>query len=214
MSRKRGLTPEDKALWNHVARSVAPLHPLRKDPKPEPTAKVEPKPIVPRAPSLPSAAPALPSSLRIGGFSLSGRSAGQGRVTHDLAPGPAERLAEAPVRMDHKTHRQMTRGKLRPEARIDLHGMTLAIAQPSLTNFILGAHGRGCRLVLVITGKGKAGGPDAPLPVRPGALRHNVPHWLHMAPLASVVLQVTPAHRSHGGEGAYYVYLRKTFSIS
>ena len=71
------------------------------------------------------------------------------------------------------------------------------------------AHERGLRHVLVITGKGRAGGPDAPLPVRPGALRHAVPHWLHMPPLSAAVLQVTPAHRRHGGDGAYYVYLRR-----
>ena len=87
--------------------------------------------------------------------------------------------------------------------------MTLNVAQPALTRFILNARTSGLRLVLVITGKGRQGGPDAPLPVRPGALRHNVPHWLHMPPLDQLVLQVKPAHRRHGGEGAYYVYLRR-----
>ncbi len=207
MSRKRGLTAEDKALWSRVAATIQPMQPLRRDPKPDPAP---PKAVVPKV-ILPPQPTALPPAFRIGGFSLSSssQSQGSGRTSRDLAGTPGERLAELPLRMDAKAHRQMTRGKLRPEARIDLHGMTLAIAQPALISFVLGAHGRGCRLVLVITGKGKAGGPDAPLPVRPGALRHNVPHWLHMAPLSALVLQVTPAHRSHGGEGAYYVYLRK-----
>lgn len=128
----------------------------------------------------------------------------------DPAPTPAENLAAQPLRMGHKTHRQMTQGKLRPEARIDLHGMTLATAHPALIGFLLTSHTRGFRLVLVITGKGRTGSQDAPLPIRPGALRHNVPHWLRMMPLASVVLQATPAHRRHGGEGAYYIYLRKS----
>jgi len=36
------------------------------------------------------------------------------------------------------------------------------------------------------------------------------PHkWLSSPPLAQAVLQVAPAHVSHGGEGAYYVYLRR-----
>ncbi|MCZ4263335.1 Smr/MutS family protein, partial [Limimaricola sp. G21655-S1] len=39
--------------------------------------------------------------------------------------------------------------------------------------------------------------------------RHQVPQWLALQPLAQAVLQVTPAHISHGGEGAYYVYLRR-----
>ena len=111
--------------------------------------------------------------------------------------------------MDHKTHKQMTRGKLRPEARLDLHGMTLAAAKAELTGFVLAAQAQGRRLVLVITGKGKGKGDHGPLPTRSGALRHEVPHWLHMAPVAQAVLQVVPAHVRHGGGGAYYVYLRR-----
>ena len=95
----------------------------------------------------------------------------------------------------------------RDEARLDLHGMTLAAAHPQLIGFILSSHAQGRRLVLVITGKGR--GDHGPLPTRPGALRHQVPHWLHMQPLAPVVQQVTAAHYRHGGEGAYYVYLRR-----
>lgn len=138
-----------------------------------------------------------------------GAKSGGLRVRLDLNAPLREALAEAPLRMDHKKHRQMTRGKLSPEARLDLHGMTLNAAQPALIRFLLEAHSNGARLALVITGKGRAGGPDAPLPVRPGALRYNVPHWLHMPPLSAIVLQVTAAHQRHGGDGAYYVYLRR-----
>ena len=101
----------------------------------------------------------------------------------------------------------MSRGKLAPEARIDLHGMTLAVAKAELTGFILRAQAAGHRLVLVITGKGK--GDHGPLPTRSGALRHEVPHWLGMAPMAGAVMQVVPAHDRHGGGGAYYVWLRR-----
>ena len=48
-----------------------------------------------------------------------------------------------------------------------------------------------------------------PIPVRHGVLRHQVPQWLSMPPLSSAVLQVSQAHISHGGGGAYYVYLRR-----
>ena len=85
---------------------------------------------------------------------------------------------------------------------------TLAAAQPELIRFILSCHASGRRLVLVITGKGSRG-DVGPLPTRPGALRHQVPYWLHAMPLSSVVQQVTAAHYRHGGEGAYYVYLRR-----
>ena len=106
-------------------------------------------------------------------------------------------------------HQQMTRGKLVPESRIDLHGMTLGEAHPELVRFVLSAHGAGKRLVLVITGKGKERDDEGPIPRRVGVLRHQLPHWLSQAPLRGIVLQVTPAHYRHGGGGAFYVYLRR-----
>ena len=127
----------------------------------------------------------------------------------DLAPGPSEVLGTAPLQMDAKTHGKMTRGKLQPEARIDLHGMTLAEAHPELIRFILNAQAQGLRLVLVITGKGKRRDDGGPIPQRVGALRHQVPAWLRLPPLGPAVLQVTEAHQRHGGSGAYYVYLRR-----
>ena len=200
MARKRGLSTEDKALWSRVAATAVPMHPDRKQPAP----RVDPgAPPLPRAPE----PPAL-NNVDFGDLRIGGRAGGNSTLI-DLSPHPREAVQNQPLRMDHKTHRQMTRGKVAPEGRIDLHGMTLAVAQPVLIRFILQAQAAGKRLVLIITGKGRDGGPDAPLPVRPGALRHNVPHWLHMPPLNGVVLQVRPAHRRHGGDGAYYVYLRK-----
>ena len=198
MARRRGLSAEDKALWSRVAATAVPMHPARK--KSAPVADMA-------KPSL-TAKPAARDPLPLAGLSLGGKLSG-GSTRIDLSPPPREALHNQPLRMDHKTHRQMIRGKVAPEARIDLHGMTLAVAQPVLIRFVLQAQAAGKRLVLVITGKGREGGPDAPLPVRPGALRHNVPHWLHMPPLNAIVLQVRPAHRRHGGEGAYYVYLRR-----
>jgi DNA-nicking Smr family endonuclease len=111
--------------------------------------------------------------------------------------------------MDARKHAKMTRGKLDPEARIDLHGMTLAEAHPELIRFILNAQTAGLRLVLVITGKGKPGPDHGPIPQRTGVLRHQVPLWLRMAPMGPAVLQINEAHLKHGGGGAYYVYLRR-----
>lgn len=203
MARRRGLTAEDNALWSLVARTAVPLHPAR-PPRPEPPEPPhKPKPLRPHSPE---PAPLPLTDFRIGSRTLTTSRSGT-RI--DLAPHPGQKLHDQPLRMDHGTHRKMSQGKLPPEARIDLHGLTLNMAQPRLIRFILNAHAQRQRLVLVITGKGRDTGPDAPLPVRPGALRHNVPLWLAMAPLDQLVLQVRPAHRRHGGDGAYYVYLRR-----
>jgi DNA-nicking Smr family endonuclease len=189
----RKLSPEDRALWDKVAESATPLHPPKRR-RQEEAPTVSPTPKSPARP--------LPE------FRL-GQSAEPAPISHDIAPDLAERLAHAPVRMDRKSFGRMTRGKLKPEARIDLHGMTLAQAHPALTGFILRAHAEGKRLVLVITGKGKRAADEGPIPVRPGVLKHQVPQWLTMPPLGGIVLQVTQAHLKHGGAGAYYVYLRR-----
>ena len=190
MTRRR-LRPEEIELWREVTRTAERLHPER--PETSPLSKPSPqnKKKAPIAPFLP-------------GEKAHGRS-----VAHDVLPGLPERLTRAPLKMDRKAFGKLKRGKLAPEARIDLHGMTLAQAQPALTAFILRSQAESKRLVLVITGKGKARDDDGPIPERPGILRHNVPHWLSSPPLAQAVLQVAQAHLKHGGGGAYYVYLRR-----
>ncbi len=194
MPRRRHLSPEEEDLWRAVSRSARPLRsfpprPPEADPTPEPPALAHTKPRL-----------ALP-------FVLGEKVRGPER--RDLAPTLPELLGQAPLRMDAKTHGKMTRGKLAPETRIDLHGMSIAEAHPELIRFILNAQTQGLRLVLVITGKGKRRDDTGPIPQRMGALRHQVPQWLRLPPLGPAVLQVTEAHLKHGGSGAYYVYLRK-----
>lgn len=190
----RRLSPEDRELWDRVKGSATPLHPAQPIPAP-----------VPRPPqSLP--APAKPAPAPLAPFRLV--QAADRRRSDDLLPGLAENLARLPLRMDAGAFGRLRRGKLRPEARIDLHGMTLAEAHPALVSFVLNARAAGKRLVLVITGKGCLSDDLAPMPARAGRLRHDVPRWLMLPPLAGAVLQVAPAHRRHGGEGALYVYLR------
>lgn len=194
MTRKRHLRPEEAALWQEVARRTVPLSPQRK-----PALSVPKKPAKPT--TLPVNEPL--SSFRIGQHSSS---AAPG---HDVLPGVADRIASAPLAMDRKAFQRLKRGKLEPEARLDLHGMTLDQAHGALSGFILRSHAAGRRLVLVVTGKGKDRDTDGPIPVRRGVLRHNVPQWLRMAPLAPLVLQIAEAHLKHGGGGAYYVYLKR-----
>lgn len=198
MSRRkgpRGLRPEEAALWDVIAARTQPMHPKRK-----PVVAEGAKPM----PKLPTPAPKPP----IAPFVV-GEKAGTPPRPHDLALPMSAALSRAPVAMDQKAHRKLVRGKLHPESRIDLHGMTLADAHPALMRFIADAHARGLRLVLVITGKGKLREEYAPMPSRVGALRHEVPHWLTSGALRPLVLQVTEAHRTHGGSGAFYVYLRR-----
>ena len=193
MSRRR-VKPDELDLWNQVASTTERLAPLRRSlivdaPLQEAPKKREAKPIAPFSLG------ALPTSTR---------------EMRDVLPALTERLRSAPVKMDAKSYKTMQRGKLKPEGRIDLHGMTVAQAHPALISFIMTAQANGKRLVLVITGKGgKREELGAIAPQRMGALKRQVPIWLTMAPVSSAVLQVTESHIKHGGAGAYYVYLRR-----
>jgi DNA-nicking Smr family endonuclease len=188
MARRRSLRPEELDLWQAVARTARPLH-----------GSVLPHPVViDQAPQVvvePKKRGAIPR-FRVG------EKVAQFRADDSL-PAPA-------VQMDAKAFARMSKGKLAPEARLDLHGMTVSEAHPELIRFILNASSEGLRLVLVITGKGKPGLDYGPIPQRYGILKHQVPNWLRMQPLGAVILQVSEAHLKHGGAGALYVYLRRT----
>jgi len=193
MKRPRHLSSEEQALWDLVAKRAEPLD--------KPRAKsVRLTPKIPKIDA--EIAPKGLPSFKVG------ERANQ-VVTHDFMPSLGQQLRAAPVKMDQKAYGRLRRGKLKPEARIDLHGMTLAQAHPALTGFIMRSASMGHRLVLVITGKGKNRDDGGPIPTKFGVLRHQVPQWLAMAPLGGLVLQVTEAHIRHGGGGAYYVYLRR-----
>ena len=121
MSRRR-VKPDELDLWNQVARTTERLSPPKRAPALEvPTQKKvkrkpTPKPIEP--------------------FTL-GAVPTQTREVHDVLPALSERLRKAPVKMDAKSYKGMQRGKLKPEGRNDLHGMTVAQAHTALISFIL-----------------------------------------------------------------------------
>ncbi|MHA6346062.1 Smr/MutS family protein [Roseivivax sp. CAU 1761] len=194
--------PEELELWSEVARSTRRLG--RRERRRDPAPAAAPPSQEAGAASWPPAPPADPGGETLRPFRL-GEAARSGRSSTAM---PAAPPAPAP-KMDARAHARLKRGKLRPEARIDLHGMTLDEAHPALIGFILTARSRGLRLVLVITGKGALHAPHDPAPQRRGVLRAQVPHWLRLPPLGPVVLDVVPAHLRHGGSGALYVYLRR-----
>jgi DNA-nicking Smr family endonuclease len=116
-------------------------------------------------------------------------------ATAGAAPG-----AVAPG-LDRRSAERLKRGQLRPEARLDLHGMTQEEAHRALEGFLTSAQESGKRAVLVITGKGSGGGR--------GVLRDAVPRWLGEAPNRGRVLATATAQPKDGGSGALYVLLRR-----
>jgi DNA-nicking Smr family endonuclease len=112
-----------------------------------------------------------------------------------LAPG-------ASADVDARTLERLRRGRLRPAARLDLHGMFQADAHRALVAFLGRVQARGLRCVLVVTGKGRVseGG---------GVLRNQVPQWLNSPAIRPRILAFAPARPQDGGAGALYVLLRR-----
>ena len=191
---RRKLKYDEVELWEQVAKSATPLkllHHVNSVAKSKPKIKSKTK-----------------EKSEVNKFEI-GANATQKIVKNDLKPSISSALENAPLQMDYKSYKKMKRGKSTPEATFDLHGMTVAQAHAALVHFLMTSYSRNMRLVLVITGKGKFQSDTGPIPRQVGILRHQVPQWLRMPPLRDKILQVSEAHRKHGGSGAYYVYLRK-----
>lgn len=97
---------------------------------------------------------------------------------------------------------KLRKGRMRPEGRLDLHGMTADRALNALNGFLADAQGTGKRCVLVITGKGsmKEGG---------GVIRRELPSWLNAPGNRARVLGFAGAQPTDGGGGAFYVLLKR-----
>lgn len=152
---------------------------------------------VPATPAGPSAAERLAALLR-DGMPVASR----GSVSVSLAPSALGNRGG----IDKRTDEKVRRGRLPIDGRIDLHGLTQSEAHDALVGFVRRSHGSGRRLLLVITGKGGPGYGDGR---DRGVLRSAVPRWLNEASLRPLVLAVHSAQPQHGGQGAFYVFLRR-----
>lgn len=203
--RKPLLSEEDHALWEHVARSVAPkrkskprLLEIADWPPPEGLDHLEQR---------------LRHESRViektNGASLPGTQASATAPPHHSARHKTPPLAD----FDRKAVRRIRSGRIEIDARLDLHGMRQDEAHHALRGFLLGSQARGLRWVLVITGKGRVlreeTWRDAQLSGEErGVLKRQVPRWLADADLRQLVVSYTTAALHHGGDGALYIQLR------
>ncbi|MCA1442206.1 Smr/MutS family protein [Ensifer sp. IC4062] len=181
MAREKKLSPEDRILWGKVARSTRPM-PGRLEGLADLLGESEV--VAPADSDLSKVATTLQEKAEPG-FTLS--------------KGKAERRHHP---LERPVKRKLAKGRVALEARIDLHGMIQSEAHGLLLQFLLKAHERGLRHVLVITGKGTSLGSD-------GALKRAVPLWFSLPEFRPLISSYEPAARNHGGEGALYVRLAR-----
>jgi len=177
---RRGLSEEERALWEGVARQVEPL---RKKPR---TAKLATSLVAETLKAKPAASPRPLPPVHL--------------------PKPAKPVAPPLVPLGRRERARLSRGRSGIEARLDLHGMTQLRAHRALIGFLQRAHREGLTFVLIITGKGNADSMES----ERGVLRRQVPQWLSTPELRSLVVGFEEAHVGHGGEGALYVRVRRS----
>lgn len=108
--------------------------------------------------------------------------------------------------VSRETVAKLSRGEFAVRSHVDLHGMALDDAKDAVDEFLTERQKRGDRCVLVITGKGKNSRGQV------AVLRQRIPEWLARGPSARRVLAFVTARPCDGGEGAFYVLLRKGVS--
>tara|TARA_B100000902_G_C26839864_1_gene682868 strand:+ start:61 stop:651 length:591 start_codon:yes stop_codon:yes gene_type:complete len=112
------------------------------------------------------------------------------------------------IRIDKKKLTLLKKGKIKPERVLDLHGLTSVDAKKKAIEFTKLNFDLGFKLLLIITGKGKITLNDFNKEHRNGVLRKSLKTWLYESDLRPNILGIISSHISHGGEGAFYVYLK------
>ncbi len=122
-------------------------------------------------------------------------------------------------RIEPNLRKRIVRGNIAIDKTLDLHGLRQDEAFRALTNFISANYSCGLRNLLVITGKGGRGqgrGEDCNIGQgqrgvfrRQGVLKSMLPVWLASQPIAFMVSGWEVSAKKHGGEGAFYVRLKR-----
>jgi len=115
-----------------------------------------------------------------------------------LKPAPAGE--QTPGHTDRRTAGRLRRGEIPFERVLDLHGLRQGEAQQYLFRFLQQSAQSGCRCVLVITGKGRDAG---------GTLKNALPLWIGLPAVSGLILDFSPARPRDGGDGAFYILLRR-----
>lgn len=180
----RSLSARERALWAKVAASVRPL-PGRSAPKPAALdSQSSPKP----PQTTPETSPKSPRTHPV--FTRN----------HAVLP-PKKPVSPAHATLDGSWDKRLARGLMRPDRILDLHDHSLDRAHQALAIAVEEGIAQGQRLLLVITGKGRAD--------RPGRIRQELSHWLETDFLRRHVAALRPASLRHGGSGAFYLILKR-----
>ena len=112
-----------------------------------------------------------------------------------------------------EVNKELKRGKVKIDRRIDLHGYGLVEAQEKFKNEVKKNYNKNKRCLLIITGKGVHEKNKNEQNTHPklfyGKIKNSIISWINENDLKKYILTYQDAGFEHGGDGALFVYLRK-----
>jgi len=106
--------------------------------------------------------------------------------------------------------KKLKKGRIPINKIIDFHGLSVVEAKKIFIKTIDDCFYSNKRCILFITGKGiKYNNNQEDGRLFHGKIRERFQAWVHEKTVVSKILSISPAGPSHGGDGAFFVYLRK-----
>ena len=107
--------------------------------------------------------------------------------------------------------KKLKKGKIQIDKKVDFHGLSIDKAKNIFIKTIDHCFYSNNRCILFITGKGmrKTDDDSRQIKLFYGKIRENFQQWVFEKEVAQKILKVAPADFSYGGDGAFFVYLRK-----
>jgi len=115
------------------------------------------------------------------------------------------------VDIERNKLRRIKNGKIIIEGTLDLHGFSLKEAESRLRFFVGDGLRLKKRLLLIITGKGSNSKPN--IHGKTLTIKSELKNWLLDSFYSDKVQYISKALEQHGGEGAYYFFLKKSKNI-
>ena len=112
-----------------------------------------------------------------------------------------------------EVNKELKRGKVKIDRRLDLHGYSLSEAQQKFKSEVKKNYNMNKRCLLIITGKGVhkkiENNDSAPPKLFYGKIKNSILSWINEEEIKKYVLTYQDAGFENGGDGALFVYLRK-----
>ena len=109
-------------------------------------------------------------------------------------------------------NKELKKGKINIDRRLDLHGYTLIEAYEKFKTEVKKMYKAKKRCILVITGKGlnsKNNNTNEKPKLFHGKIKNSIISWINEEELKKHILTYQDAGFEYGGDGAIFVYLRK-----